>query len=333
MTERPTRAEVAVRGLARLMRRTGSGAVSATAHARGRARLLATLEANQAAGRLRPWWVGAAVGAALAVVVLLLVPLVVPAPESLLAFTIDGAPPGQSYVHAGPSGAAAHFSEGTVVTLGPGARGRVVGVTTHGARINVESGAAHFEVVHRPGAEWLAEAGPFLITVTGTSFDLGWNGAELEVVMGSGSVIVRGPPARDGIALRAGQRLVADAARVEVSLLAAPVAASAAPNASAIAPGLASAPSPPSPRPSALPPPLPWRARVAGGDFAGVIAEAEARGLDASIDGSPLADLGALADAARYAGRGDLAQRALIAERTRFRTPRRRARRRSSSAA
>jgi hypothetical protein len=202
------------------------------------------------------------------------------------------------------------------MSLAPGARGRVVGVTTHGARISVESGATHFEVVHRPGAEWLVEAGPFVVTVTGTAFDLTWNGAELEVAMRSGAVVVHGPPARDGIPLRAGQRLVADAVRAEVSLLAGAVAATAAPSAGVTARDLAS-PAPP-PRLSAIPQPLSWRARVANGDFAGVIVEAEARGLDAAIDGSPLVDLGALADAARYAGRGDIAQRALIAERTRF---------------
>ncbi len=220
-------------------------------------------------------------------------------------------------MQAGPGGATARFSEGTVVSFAAGARGRVVGVTAHGARISVEKGAAHFEVVHRPDAEWLAEAGPFVIAVTGTAFDLDWSGAELEVVMRSGSVIIRGPAAPGGIALRAGQRLLADDERVEVSLLGdAGAAASAAPSASALTPSLASAPLPP--RPATIAPPLPWRARVAGGDFAGVIAEAEARGLDASIDGSSLADLAALADAARYAGRADLAQRALIAERSRF---------------
>ncbi|MGK4002431.1 FecR family protein [Sorangium sp. So ce1036] len=66
------------------------------------------------------------------------------------------------------------------------------------------------------------------------------------------------------------------------------------------------------------PAPRSYRERVARGDFAGVIADAEERGIDATIDGSPLAELAALADAARYAGRNDLARRALLAERSRF---------------
>ncbi|KYF96236.1 hypothetical protein BE20_04395 [Sorangium cellulosum] len=64
--------------------------------------------------------------------------------------------------------------------------------------------------------------------------------------------------------------------------------------------------------------PQSYRERVARGDFAGAIADAEARGIDATIDASPLPEIAALADAARYTGRNDLARRALLAERSRF---------------
>ncbi|WP_437710983.1 tetratricopeptide repeat protein [Sorangium sp. So ce448] len=57
---------------------------------------------------------------------------------------------------------------------------------------------------------------------------------------------------------------------------------------------------------------------LARGDFAGAIAVAEARGIDATIAASPLPEIAALADAARYTGRNDLARRALLAERSRF---------------
>ncbi|WP_437525483.1 tetratricopeptide repeat protein [Sorangium sp. So ce726] len=57
---------------------------------------------------------------------------------------------------------------------------------------------------------------------------------------------------------------------------------------------------------------------VARGDFAGAITVAEARGIDATIAASPLPEIAALADAARYTGRNDLARRALLAERSRF---------------
>src|SRR6185312_593657 len=75
----------------------------------------------------------------------------------------------------------------------------------------------------------------------------------------------------------------------------------------------------PAPVPSATAAPaMTWAQRVARGDFAGVIAEAEAKGVDATLASATLADLAALADAARYGGKLDLARRALGAERARF---------------
>src|SRR6185437_5602492 len=68
----------------------------------------------------------------------------------------------------------------------------------------------------------------------------------------------------------------------------------------------------PAPVPSATAAPaVTWAQRVAKGDFAGVIAEAEAKGVDATLASATLADLAALADAARYGGKLDLARRAL----------------------
>jgi TolA-binding protein len=58
--------------------------------------------------------------------------------------------------------------------------------------------------------------------------------------------------------------------------------------------------------------------RVAAGDYAGVLADAQAAGLEATLAQRPLADLAALSDAARYAGRTDVARRALFAQRDRF---------------
>jgi hypothetical protein len=62
----------------------------------------------------------------------------------------------------------------------------------------------------------------------------------------------------------------------------------------------------------------PWAARVAHGDFHGVLADAEQRGLDGVFARAPANDLSALADAARFARRADVARAALLAERGRF---------------
>jgi TolA-binding protein len=61
-----------------------------------------------------------------------------------------------------------------------------------------------------------------------------------------------------------------------------------------------------------------WSARVAAGDFASVLGDADARGVDATLAKAPLSDLVALSDAARYKGRTDLARRALTSIRARF---------------
>jgi len=57
---------------------------------------------------------------------------------------------------------------------------------------------------------------------------------------------------------------------------------------------------------------------VAAGDAPAVVAEAESVGVDATMHQADTADLGALADAARYAGRPELAERAFSATRRRF---------------
>jgi TolA-binding protein len=61
-----------------------------------------------------------------------------------------------------------------------------------------------------------------------------------------------------------------------------------------------------------------WSDSVAVGDYGLVIRDAERRGVASVLIGSPLADLVALADAARLSGRIELGKRALSAERSRF---------------
>jgi hypothetical protein len=360
LTPRPA-PEMALQRLGKLARRAGAGEISDREHARGRERLQSALERAALPLAPRPWWLIPAA----AVPLLVILGAVLFRPAAPLSFTIDGAPPSESYVRAGPGGAIARFSEGTEIGFERGARGRITAVTARGARVNIEEGGAHFRVVHLPGAEWSAEAGPFVVAVTGTEFNLTWRAERLDLVMRDGSVIVRGPLASGGIALHGGQHLMVDLARGELTLAepksaAGPQAAESpgapattptqaspstaahrapgspslssslldsslgsaapAPTASALpsaAAASAAAPSSEPGRPAAAPS---LRERVARGDFAGVIADAEGRGIDAAIDASSLDDLAALADAARYAGRTDLARRALLAERSRFKS-------------
>ncbi|WP_437276779.1 FecR domain-containing protein [Sorangium sp. So ce375] len=351
--------EVALRRLAGLARDAGAVERTDRALVRGRARLIEEIERVAPPRAPRRGWV---IPAALAPL-LVIVGLWALRPAARLDYRIDGAAPADSYVGAGESGATARFSEGTTVRFAPGARGRVAAVTARGAQIHIEHGAAHFRVVHLPGAEWIAEAGPFTVTVTGTEFDLSWQDERMDLTMQSGSVAVRGPLAEGGIAVQGGQRLVADVVRGELTIadqktaadLRAPagddpreagatdepeaevdpgapgakadvdtkadvdakvdVDAKARPGATARRGAGAVAPRSGQDR---APAPQSYRARVARGDFAGAIADAESRGIDATIAASPLSELAALADAARYAGRNDLAKRVLVVERARF---------------
>jgi TolA-binding protein len=65
-------------------------------------------------------------------------------------------------------------------------------------------------------------------------------------------------------------------------------------------------------------PPAGWPERVADGQAAAVVAEAQRRGVPRVLSHSSSEDLAALADAARYQRRDALARRALLAQRRRF---------------
>jgi hypothetical protein len=65
--------------------------------------------------------------------------------------------------------------------------------------------------------------------------------------------------------------------------------------------------------------PLPtWSEMLADGNFRGVLDAADGRGVDATLSRGSLADVVALADAARYLHERGLARRGLLAERSRF---------------
>jgi TolA-binding protein len=248
-------------------------------------------------------------------------------PATALTYTVDGAaPPRGGYVRSSPE----HeplltFSDGTRIQMLPRARARVVDLDRRGARVVLEEGRAHVEVVHRPGAEWLFEAGVFVIHVHGTAFFVEWNTAEarLDVHMENGVISVDDRRGGETVVLRAGQSL-------SVSLRGpAPVAPAKAAAAARASVGVApptEAPAPSAPAPGRTPvraaaaPALAsgWPAGLADGHAAAIVADAERRGLDRVLARSSSEDLAALADAARYQRRDELARRALLAQRRRF---------------
>jgi ferric-dicitrate binding protein FerR (iron transport regulator)/TolA-binding protein len=259
------------------------------------------------------------------------------------------------------------FSDGSDVRLQPRTRGTVVGTTARGARVRLEEGGARFAVVHRPGTNWTVEAGPFVVIVHGTVFDLSWSteSGALAVNLIAGAITVEGPLSNvqgasattptmsiGSVALKAGQRLTARAStgtgRID------PIASAS--NAGGVRGGevasseIAVAPpvAPPATAPKADSEPLQqpivaatsrfksdghpsarsatevaevtatWPARVGSGAFESVVTEADAIGIGRCLSKLPAQSLNALADAARYARRTDLARRVLLAERRRF---------------
>ncbi|HZL16304.1 MAG TPA: FecR domain-containing protein, partial [Polyangia bacterium] len=257
------------------------------------------------------------------------------------------------------------FSDGTEVGLEHGSRAWVVSTGADGAQLRLEDGRAHFAVVHRPHAHWSVEAGPFVVSVTGTKFDVEWSGTNdlLRVHLRSGVVTVGGPQTRGGVTLLPGQVLearpdegilrvepapaetVAPGAGSETKVSGAPAAsppAASAPSApSAVAsPTDSVAPRPPEELPAErtrrgigarpktlalVTPPLgqadpggDWKKDIAHGDFQQILKDADARGMESCLLSLPSDRLAALGDAARYAGRTELAHRVLQAQRARF---------------
>jgi len=181
------------------------------------------LEARRQArprGRMRLWVAAAALGV-LAIAGLGWRLWRAGATGALTYAVAGGAIEESGYVRGGAhDGTRLDFSDGTRVNLGPGAKLSVASTGAHGARLRLQDGAAHFEVVHRPRAAWTVEAGPYAIEVTGTVFDVRWSGGDeiAEVHLRAGSVRVSGPLLAERATLRPGQNLIARLAAHEVRI-------------------------------------------------------------------------------------------------------------------
>ena len=221
------------------------------------------------------------------------------------------------------------FSDGSKVRMSPRTRGRIGELSARGAKFALESGKVSVDIVQRARANWVFQAGPFSVTVHGTSFTVAWNPVEaiFEMRIEKGTVSVSGPVGGSEVWLHAGQSLKvslrdqptrmeamdtrgASAATSEASDGTEPVEAS--PTYGLAQPVL--------PVRSSMPrwSNRSWNAAVAEGKAAAVVSDAERTGVPAVLDQANSEDLRALANAARYVGRYSLAQQALVAQRRRF---------------
>jgi hypothetical protein len=221
---------------------------------------------------------------------------------------------------AGHAGMILSFNEGSEFSLKPGTRARLRSVDSSGVRIAIESGTATFRVTPAAQRRWLVDVGPFLVTVKGTVFSVLWDASteRFELSLERGSVAVSGPLSSGDITLHAGQRLVADVASAEARIFEDKL-----PGEKAVAPSEALPSERPAPRPSParearLGSEHRWAEPLAAGRWDQILGEAERAGLKKVLETASSEDVFALADAARYRRRMDLARQALLAERRRF---------------
>lgn len=266
-----------------------------------------------------------------------------------LAFEVVG--PGRvsaSYVATPDSTSALlKFTDGSTVVAHQATRLRVPDLRLDGATLVLERGRATFEVLHRTrSTRWNVVVGPFTIAVTGTKFVVEWipSAEKFSVDMLEGLIEVDGPRFTAPATLRGGQRMEANANDADWAVTPLPREASTAkadPTTSpvvavpAVRPqpdrvGVATtarsvsavvAPAAASTVVSATPPTAEnksWSKMVAQGESSRVISEAEAMGIRACLGQCSGSDLRALADAARYSGRLDLAEASLRALRDRY---------------
>ncbi len=253
--------------------------------------------------------------------------------EPALAYRVDGGSvlQGGYLRESGHAGMSVLFNEGSRLALTPGARSQLRLVDRDSAHVSIERGKASFQVVHKNNRRWLVDAGPFLVTVTGTVFTVAWDplSEELDLRLLQGSVVVSGPVSSGEIALRAGQRLLANLAKAEAVITEEPPeqesSAPASPDRVPAVPPPGLQPSAPGPSPtpvaSAVAGPAhdrQWSRKLARGQWDRILHDAQRVGVETTLSQASSEDLFALANAARYRHLLDLARSALLAERRRF---------------
>ena len=228
------------------------------------------------------------------------------------------------------------FSDGSELVVEPAASTEVASIDPHGADIRLRRGQLRLDVAKRAGADWNVLAGAYRVHVTGTSFSvaLAEGGERLDVEMFSGTVRVSGPLIERELEVTRAQRLRIDQKHGRVAIEPAGSASTARakldepPAEAAFAEEQTpDAAAPPVETPAREAPARAHRARhakaswsslVSEGQFARVLDAAQTRGLEVVYQRGSLADLEALADAARYAQRASVARDALLALRARF---------------
>jgi len=246
-----------------------------------------------------------------------------------ITYVVDGGSRFESgYLSASPERAAViRFSDGSAIDAAPGTRLRVDSTQNDGARVLLERGSADAKIHHGKTSSWLFVAGPFEVHVVGTHFNLTWDPSkeEVDLTLDEGAVELKSPLGQGPFVVRKGQKFHASLLTRSVRMddangLAAssaepvqePPAASAqeSANDSRVGAGGNALNAGAARRDS-------WQSLVSHGRFKSVVEAAESRGVESCLSSCSLGDVRALADAARYTGRSELAERSLLAIRQR----------------
>lgn len=210
------------------------------------------------------------------------------------------------------------FSDGTQVRLQPRSGARVQGVDQHGARILLEHGHARFDVVPRPHASWVVEAGPFRIRVLGTCFQLSWDppSEQLELRLERGTIQLSGPVLGSRV-LRSGESVRVRVAEGQLQLASGKPLVAPERKGEQLSPPPKAAP-PVRPRITPHTPKVAARGRgtvglVRSGQYRAALSGAQRQGWASVLHQAPATTLQALADAARLAGEH---QRSIVIYRT-----------------
>jgi TolA-binding protein len=206
------------------------------------------------------------------------------------------------------------FSDDSYIQIEPHSTLSVNVVGSNKAVTRLSNGKLHVRVKHDARTDWRFLAGPYELRVVGTSFELAWDPSRerLSVVMYEGELLVSGPNERTR-SLRAGEKLTLEKP-ISVAEQTSPAPLVGSPAPVAPEPGKSDASASKAPSGSSLS----WSQLVAKGRFDEVVQAAEAMGIDAALQRRDASDLHALAQAARYAGHGELALRTWQIMRQRF---------------
>src|SRR5690606_40554804 len=126
-------------------------------------------------------------------------------------YAVEGGPvTEEGYVQATGEEVTIRFNDGSRIAAHPNSAGRVIDVDASQVRLLLERGTFSVAVVPAKDRAWSVAAGPYVVRVTGTRFDLAWDPAaeELQLELEAGKVAVRGRMLEDELSMQAGQILV-----------------------------------------------------------------------------------------------------------------------------